>query len=255
MSAVADYELLPPERVPHVTPNGRVDVPVAAGVDWGVQRDANAVVLLGMLDPGQVDDGRWRLFIPWLEARHGWPWSQFIDRVCEVSSRYRVRVIASETNGVGAYPTDDLRARLFNVHHLDSVVAPVWTDLRRKQSGFGQVKGLLQSGRLVLPNHPPLLKELRALEFEQLDGGGVRIAVPERSGHDDIAMALMQAVSCVNGLYLTDDQPRFGRLARPEGYHVLTGAGDEFPVRPMPDRSSHWIKRPTGREKSIEGVW
>ena len=34
-----------------------------------------------------------------------------------------------------------------------------------------------------------------ALEFEERDSGATRISVPERAGHDDLAMALMLAVS------------------------------------------------------------
>ena len=51
------------------------------------------------------------------------------------------------------------------------MVAPVWTDTRRKMSMFGKVKTLLQQGKLILPrSEPELLKQLRSLEFEQLQG-------------------------------------------------------------------------------------
>ncbi len=73
--------------------------------------------------------------------------------------------------------------------YLNGVV----TDVRRKQSGFGMIKGLLQTGRLVLPCEPDLLKQLRGLEFETLPSGNQRIAVPDRLGHDDICDALCQA--------------------------------------------------------------
>ena len=72
--------------------------------------------------------------------------------------------------------------RLWSKHGSSTLVSKVWTDVRRKQS-VGMVKALLGSGRLVLPKHPELLKQLRALEFEQLPGGSMRISVPERSGH------------------------------------------------------------------------
>jgi hypothetical protein len=63
-----------------------------------------------------------------------------------------------------------------------------------KQDGFGYVRLLLQQHRLRLPRHPALLKQLAALEYEQLESGLLRISVPEARGHDDLAMSLCLAV-------------------------------------------------------------
>ncbi|MHB8297977.1 MAG: terminase large subunit domain-containing protein [Dermatophilaceae bacterium] len=248
MGAVADYRLVTPEAARLEGPRG---LQVGGGVDWGMARDANAVALVGVLDDLGLGDGRWRLFVPWLEGRSGWPWSDFIDRLCELAVAFDVKVYASETNGVGAYPTDDLALRLWEKHRLQTQVAKVWTDARRKQSGFGMLKSLLQQGRLVLPRHPELLKQLRALEFEQLAGGGLRIAVPERAGHDDLAMALMQAVSCLHPRSLRDgDQVR--RLSSVES--VVSGSGVVLPACPLPDRHAPWVfSGPKGRETG--DVW
>jgi hypothetical protein len=76
----------------------------------------------------------------------------------------------------------------------------VTTSTSSKENVFGYTKLLLQQGRLDLPNHPELLKQLRGLQFEVLPSGGMRIAVPERLGHDDLAMAFAMAVSAVMGL-------------------------------------------------------
>jgi hypothetical protein len=243
--ATAPYGLLDPEACrlasPWVDGPGAVQVlPAVAGVDWGYARDANAMVLLSPLGDG-------RLFVPWLEARHRMPYSQFIDRVVEVARAYRLHVIASEVNGPGQYPTDDLQQRASDAR-TGSWVSPVWTDTRRKQSGFGKLKGLLQRDQLVLPNEPELLKQLRGLQFEQLESGSLRIAVPERLGHDDLAMALMQAVSCVHvpGLRRWDVPPVVW-----SGELVRTGGGAELPAQPLPDQDSGmgWCVMPEGREK------
>ena len=239
--AVAPYELLAPERVAHL-PGGRESSPVAAGVDWGVARDANALVLAGFRT---ADDGRWQLFLPWLEAHHGMPWDTFINRICTVAAAYGVRSVASESNGVGAWPSDDLQGRLHRAGH--GWVYPVWTDAKRKQSGFGMIKGLLQAGRLVLPAHPEMLRQLRGLEFEQLPAGGLRIAVPERSGHDDLAMATLQALSCCETRMLHDLEPSFERTN--PGELVTTGAGVRLPRLPRPHPSySSYLQAPSGRE-------
>lgn len=241
-AAVADYELLPPERL---LPTDGWAWPAGAGIDWGVARDANALVVATMTEAA---DGRSVFFLPWLEARFRWPWAQFIDRVCEVAGAYWLRTIASESNGVGAYPTDDLQSRL-HTRGLDTAVSAVWTDARRKQTGFGMVKGLLQSGRLVLPRHPELLAELRALEFEQTTGGTLRIAVPDRAGHDDLAMALMQAVSCVEPSRLRDQPAGFRARVDPDGL-VFTGGGVGVPRCPVaPGPASGWLRFPAGAER------
>jgi hypothetical protein len=207
-------------------------------------RDQNAVALVGVLeDLGLNGDTQTRLFVPWLEARHRWAWSDFIDELCTVALSYDVVVYASEENGVGAYPTQDLRDRLFHKHNLATRVAGVWTDVRRKQDGFGRIKSLLQSGRLVLPLHPELLKELRALEFEQLAGGSMRIAVPERAGHDDLAMALVQAILCVHPMAIGEQ--RESRQAAGDVESVVTESGIVVPARPFPARGVGWLFRAT----------
>jgi hypothetical protein len=51
----------------------------------------------------------------------------------------------------------------------------------------------MQQGRLRLPCHPTLVRQVSALECGTTDTGVVRIAVPERSGHDEVCMALCLA--------------------------------------------------------------
>lgn len=195
MNAVADYEMCPPEDL-----ESWLDRPYAAvaGLDWGFAQDASAMALVSVLEDygtntGMLGDGL-ALFIPWLEVRHGWPYSRFIDRVVETAGRYYLPAVASEVNGPGEPVTQNLRERAAAAGR-DCNVFKVWTDNRRKMSGFSKIKVLLQRNALVLPREPELLKQLRSLEFEQLQTGSLRISVPERAGHDDAVMALMQAVS------------------------------------------------------------
>ena len=82
-----------------------------------------------------------------------------------------------------------------------------------KQDGFGRLKVLLSQGRLALPRHPRLLGQLSALEFEERESGAVRIEVPQRAGHDDLAMALCLSVSVGDVASL----PGFGRMFVAEG--------------------------------------
>ena len=97
-------------------------------------------------------------------------------------------------------------ARLDGAGLLD-VVVPVATTSRTKEQAFGELRVLMATGRLVLPRDPRLLRQLRALEFEQQPAGGLRIAVPESRGHDDLAMALALAVT---GMRTAAARPRGG---------------------------------------------
>jgi hypothetical protein len=90
-------------------------------------------------------------------------------------------------------PTGVLERRLWEVTG-QQVVEAVSTTAKLKEDAFGFARLLLQQGRLELPKHPALLQQLRGLEFEISDAGNLRIAVPDRVGHDDVAMAFAFAL-------------------------------------------------------------
>jgi len=286
MSNVADYPLLDAVAIRahsrFVDGLGTLrDRPAVAGVDWGMRRDANALVVVSPLEDFGLNDDRLgegcrAMFVPYLVAESGWQWDDFAAHVAEVASAYDMKVIASELNGVGDAATRMLeiaidRKRVERGWRGRTYVSGVWTDMRRKQAGFGKIKLLLQRGLLVLPRHPELLKQLRALEFEQSQAGGVRISVPENKGHDDLAMALMQAVSCLrdpeawvrsSGVSMLDSP-----LARDHAWQAYrasraqhrerllpsattTGAGLIVPADPLPDPGvPHWFWLPQGQER------
>lgn len=254
--AVADYRLVEPGRA-----NGQFAV---AGVDWGFAHDANTLVVLGVLADDELNvahGARPVFFLPWLEEHFRMPYSRFIDRVVEAADPTRggffFEMVASETNGVGQMPTEELRERLWNTRGR-TWVEPVHTDARRKENAFGMVKLLLQQGRLVLPRHPALLRQLAALEFETAESGLTRIAVPERAGHDDLAMALAQAVSMVGVTRVEID--RFDPSGRLSGWSpsgrgevLVSGVGTEIYSEPS-CRAEHRVFRvPRGGERMDAG--
>ncbi|MFY2790513.1 terminase large subunit domain-containing protein [Rhodococcus sp. MALMAid1271] len=243
--AVAGYELTPPEKA-----FGQLAV---AGVDWGFH-DSNALVLLGVLDDQELNRGKHGdeivYFIPWLEAHARMPYSTFIERIAAVARGYDLYRIVSEVNGVGAMPTSVLQETVYRQsgpYGRTTMVTPVVTDNRRKASGYGAVKLLLQQGRLVLPRHPELLKQLHALQYEQTPSGAMRIEVPEVAGHDDLADALMQVMSTVQGNVAAwrPDDPR------PAKSEVLTtGNGTKILEQPRCWDLPSAISRGRGRDHS-----
>lgn len=197
MGAVADYDLLPPDKAQRLAvwdkEAGR-QWPVVggvAGIDWGYARDANAVTVLSVLQDEGAND-QTIFYIPWLESHHNLPYHLMVDKCVNIARGYQVNVWASELNGPGVMPSQELRRALFR-EHLEAPVAGVWTDQRAKQSGFAAVKGGLQRGTLILPRHPGLLAELRGLVYEQTDSGGLKIGPAAGRSSPDIAMSLMQA--------------------------------------------------------------
>lgn len=236
MGAVADYRMCSPEDLEFWSDKRFA---AAGGIDWGYAHDANALTLVSPLEDFGLNrellGDKLALFIPWFEFHYKWPYTQFIERVVGTAKKYHLPVIASETNGVGQYPTTMLDDRMSEAGFY-STVAPVVTDVRRKQTGFGMIKGLLQSNRLVLPRDPELLKQLRGLEFEQLPGGSLRIAVPDRVGHDDVAMSFMQAVSSIRLDGAVRDQGGFGEAQSPPAdlETVQTGNGLNVPAAARP---------------------
>ena len=163
-AAVRDYEFVAPGM-------RAANMEAVAGVDWGFARDASTLVLLAPLDEviDRVDEaeGEGRDVLGAVVGG-GVPGAvhAFHRPYCEVDRSYFLRRVTSEMNGVGAMPTQELAERLG-----DERVLGVHTDARLKEDAFGRLKLLLQQGRLRLPRHPGLLRQLTALEYEQRDSG------------------------------------------------------------------------------------
>ncbi|MFQ1002616.1 terminase large subunit domain-containing protein [Modestobacter sp. SSW1-42] len=216
--ATKEYDLVPPESYPGGHAN------VVGGVDWGARHDANTLAVIGRA-PAPVDDrGRPRYRVLWLEEHFSMSYDRWIDRLVEVGCLFPFAALAAETNGVGDYPTLQLAQQLA-LRGRPSVV-PVQTTAKLKQDGFGLVQLLMQQDRLELPQHPALLRQLAALEFERTESGLMRIAVPDRVGHDDLAMALCLAVLQLGGnelppapttAWTDDDEDDFDEFMREVG--------------------------------------
>jgi len=162
---------------------------VVGGVDWGMRRDAHALVVIGAL--AEPDErGRTRYAIRFVEERYRMDYETWIERLASLAGPggFVFQTVAAESNGVGQMPQVVLARRLWEITGRDLVMA-VTTTAQLKEQAFGYMKLLLQQGRLELPQHPGLLTQLRALEFMTTDSGVMRLAVPDRVGHDDVAMA------------------------------------------------------------------
>lgn len=256
-ASTADFVMIDP-NAGGVGPGSASRSPVVAGVDWGMRADSNTVAFLGVLDDGhrnaeivQADEPIF--VVPWVEEHVNTPYTEFIDRLVRVFDRRRggfdTRMVASETNGVGDMPTQVLKDRRRDAGLDGAWIAGVHTDAKRKENAFGAMKLLMQSGRLLLPRHPTLLSQLSALEFETRESGAVSISVPERAGHDDLAMALAQAMSMartrVMGLRSFSEGDGGGEM-------LTTPRGVQVHERPQL-LAARWWQVPKGREDEGRG--
>ena len=251
--AVADYVMMPPEEArsrswdPLAKTYG-LKYPAVGGVDYGFATDLNSVTLISVLDDGNCNRNR-VFYVSWHEAHPRLEYSQFVGRLLEIGGGYGVHIWASEINGVGAAPTQDLRRRL-REEGIGGWVQEVWTDNRRKQAGFSILKSAMEAGTLILPRDPDLMRELAALDYERTPAGSMRIAARQGS-HDDRAMSLLQAASCIRHMANPG-----ARDWGPEYPHVITGRGTVMPLKPRPvEYSTSFFRSAAGLERRPEAAW
>lgn len=192
-----------------------------AGLDWGRAYDAHAVVVAAQLVDWGVN-GEPVAFLPWLEASRR-PYADQVAEVVSVARWLRLRRLASETNGVGAYPTEDVTTRLRGRGVLVEAVA---TSQRSKEDAYGRVRALLSAGRLVLPDDPELLRQLGGIVGSATPAGGLSIAAASPALHDDLPDALSLAAARLDLRAQREVEP-------PEGVEWLeTGSGVRVPADP-----------------------
>lgn len=250
LSAVADYPLLRPEEA-------RAHNAVA-GVDYGLRYDSNTLVLLSPLRDARHNPGRQQpvFVVPWLEEHPAGTttYAEFVQRVASTSHQartggrrpgYHYLALVSEVNGVGAYPTEEL-ARLLHAAVSEElrlgswsweVVVPKASTAAYKQAAYGRLKLLIQQGRLVLPRHPGLMKQLTHLRFTMLQGGTIRIEADSPAVHDDLADALAHAAAATapfdrDRRWLAP--PPRSPLKEREPEYVVTQGGTRVPL-PLAD--------------------
>jgi len=108
----------------------------------------------------------------------------------------------------------------------------------------------MQAGTLVLPRDPDLMRELPHLDHERTPAGSLQIAARQGS-HDDRAMSLLQAASCIR------QRANPACTGWPALYeHVTTGRGTVMPLKPRPvEYSTSHFRSAAGVERGTEPTW
>ena len=211
------------------------------GVDWGVSYDQSAAVAIARLPVAPWNPGREPAAVFGVASVELWPPGAQLNRVAEdvAASRGEWAMFSPEETGVGAGPSQELHRLLrqrtaarqrelvgFEAwHDVPTPTAnPVATTAAKKAAAYGAIRYLLEEGRLVLPRHPELLRQLAGLRFEVGDRGHLRIEAEDAAVHDDVADALMLAA----GPYRPTGQRASTRVALQEL------AARSIPEAPLP---------------------
>lgn len=259
-AVTADYQMIDP-----ATADGDL---VIAGVDFGFSTDANAITLLGALDDGCPDGiglndqrptpGR-VYFVAWCEENFSLPYSEFARRIIDYGDYRRggwnprpgfsMLHVLAEMNGPGTPVVQQMRDLAAQRWASRYGIVGVNTTAAYKENLFAQLRLLIQQGRLVLPRHQGLLRQLNNLEFTTSDSGHLKIAVPERLGHDDLAMSLAQCMAGVK------TRPRHWwpiLSPRSTGEVLETPSGTRIHARPRCLDDTYAFTRPRGGDARDE---
>jgi hypothetical protein len=188
------------------------------GVDWGQRYDASTLVTITIDEHATFErqhdvdrrDRRPVYRVAFLLEEYGKQYRDFIAQIVEAAHGFSFQSIVTETNGVGQMPSEELHLAMWKAveranarpgvslfastpRMAEVPVVGLTTTAKTKADAFGLLRMLLQQRRLLVPDDPALLKQLRGLRSEELPAGGVRISVPESIGHDDLVMALALA--------------------------------------------------------------
>ncbi|MGO8904163.1 MAG: terminase large subunit domain-containing protein [Solirubrobacteraceae bacterium] len=169
--------------------------PAAAitGCDWGASYDLSSVGMLWRLPVSSLnpDDEPRPRFIGF---SYTWPAGTPLHRVVEEivdTAAPHSRYMASETNGIGAAPSQDLvRLARESAGEQKRTWDMVNTTAASKTVAYSTLLNLMEKGQLVLPRHPDLLRQFLGIRIEQKERGFTSIAAESDAQHDDRTDAL-----------------------------------------------------------------
>lgn len=168
------------------------------GLDWGVSFDRTAFAVIYRAPVASLNPGRDDLRPTFVTFPYVWPAGSSMNDAAREVARCRAPFVflASEINGVGAGPSDELvraRAQQSASREVGTRVHGVHTTSASKTSTYSVLLGLMESEQLILPRHPDLLRQLAGLRFEQGERGFTRISAEDPATHDDVTDALALA--------------------------------------------------------------
>jgi hypothetical protein len=163
-----------------------------AGIDYGVSFDLSAIVVVYRL-PINVLNSDSEPKPRFIALPYTYKASALLSDVVDdvFAQREAFSYVSTETTGVGAGPSQDLRGRLLR-GEVSVKVNPVATTAMKKTAAYSCILRLLERRQLILPRDPMLLRQLSGLRFEQ-GARSFKFEPDNPSTHDDVADALALA--------------------------------------------------------------
>jgi hypothetical protein len=162
------------------------------GTDWGASYDLSSVGTLWRLPVAHLNRDLRPVprFIAYSYAwSAGTPLHSVVTDIVAASGCYRY--IASETNGIGAAPTQDLVRMIKQTGGRQKRIwATVHTTSASKTASYSQLLNLMEKGQLVLPRDPDLLRQFLGIRWEMKERGFTSIGAQDAADHDDRTDAL-----------------------------------------------------------------
>jgi hypothetical protein len=162
------------------------------GCDWGASYDLSSVGSLWRLPVQALNPDAPRM-TRWIAYSYAWqagaPLHSVVSDIVRAIAPYRY--IASETNGLGQGPTQDL-VRLVKQSRLTQhrTWLTVHTTSASKTAAYGALLSMMEKGQLVLPRDPDLLRQLLGIRIAQGERGFTSIGASDDATHDDRTDAL-----------------------------------------------------------------
>lgn len=148
------------------------------GVDWGRLNDATAIVIADVRDDGSIS----------VAQAHVWRGKSFeaqYRQLLELVAQFRPYVVVAEANALGLPLCDRLEASGVPLERFT-------TTATTKRLLIESLELALATRKIMLPEHPELLRQLRAYRRESVRDGAARYSAPP-GFHDDLVIALALA--------------------------------------------------------------
>jgi hypothetical protein len=174
----------------------------AVSADWGFKQDSSALVAV-QRDADMYEVSSILEMVPGEQPLKP---SSVVSQFAVSAKTYSVEDIVSD----GHYE-EAIREHLVE-HDLDLIRLP--DGANGKADTYQVARSLLNEGRVRIPKHDRLLRQLREVISRPTSGGGVSIQSPRRkgAGHGDIVSALVGALWYANRLQPVAERKRVDKL-------------------------------------------
>lgn len=155
-----------------------------AGVDWGRYRDFTALVVLR--------ESGGRLQAVHVERLPSAAWQVQIERLIQRLETWWIRAVCCDATGMGD-PLVEMFQQRINDNRMGTRVDPVTFTASTKRMMVDSLVLAMEQGRVAIPPHPGLLRELHAFTASRTASGNICLQA-QGSEHDDMVIALALAV-------------------------------------------------------------